>query len=234
MSVLRSSIQLSDLAFDVLWKQEQLGQFHPALHVESPGETEDERAVIERDVIGELRRVGLDHPDVRGTLHLIAKADADYSAWIAVTPNETRPVVVAANSQHGVLALHEDGFVQLHPIRPENAPEVLAMQLPDVPAGRGASINVHESEINTHQPGKASPSMALRQLLAQPRTGTAKLYTARRDGDERRRAKTFLTTIDFEDGRWLVVKYTDQNHQTWVHATPASRQIITDWLKRLT
>ena len=232
--MLRSSIQLSDLAFDVLWKQEKLGEYHPALSVDSPGETEDERVLIERDVIGELRRVGLDHPDVRGTLHLIAKAEHDYSAWIAVTPNETKPVVVAANSQHGVLALHDNGFVQLHPIRPENAPEVLAMQLPDVPAGRGASINVHATEINVHQPGKASPSISLRQLLAQPRQGTAKLYAAKRNGEGRQRAKTFLTTIDFEDGRWLVVKYTDQNHQTWVHATPASRQIITDWLKRLT
>lgn len=234
MSVLRSSIQLSDLAFDVLWKQERLGEYHPALSVDSPGETEEERAAIERDVIGELRRVGLDHPDVRGTLHLIAKADHDYSAWIAVTPSETKPVVVAANSQYGVLAVHDNGFVQLHPIRPENAPEVLAMQLPDVPAGRGASINVHESEINVHQAGRPSPSISLRQLLAQPRKGTAKLYAAKRNGEGRQRAKTFLTTIDFEDGRWLVVKYTDENHQTWVHATPASRQIITDWLKRLT
>ncbi|GGN26512.1 ESX secretion-associated protein EspG [Lentzea pudingi] len=232
--MLRSSIQLSDLAFDVLWKQEGLGEYHPALSVDSPGETEDERVLIERDVIGELRRLGLDHPDVRGTLHLIAKAEHDYSAWIAVTPQETKPVVVAVNAQHGVLALHDNGFVQLHPIRPENAPEVLAMQLPDVPAGRGASINVHETEIKLHQPGKASPSISLRQLLAQPRKGTAKLYAAKRSGEGRQRAKTFLTTIDFEDGRWLVVKYTDENHQTWVHATPASRQIITDWLKRLT
>ena len=97
-----------------------------------------------------------------------------------------------------MLALHDNGFVQMHPIRPENAPDVLAMQLPDVPAGKGASINVHASEINTHQPGKASPSIALRQLLAQPRKGTAKLYTARRNGEGRQRAKTFLTTIDFE------------------------------------
>ncbi|SER96766.1 EspG family protein [Lentzea xinjiangensis] len=231
--MLRSSIQLSDLAFDVLWKQERLGAFHPALSVDSPGETEDERAVIERDVIGELRKVGLDHPDVRGTLRLIANADADYSAWIAVTPSETRPVVAAASSQHGVLAVHDQGFVQLHPIRPENAPEVLAMQLPDVPPGKGASINVHESELNAHQPGRAAPSITLRQLLARPRKGTAKLYAAKRGPEGRQRAKTFLTTIDFEDGRWLVVKYTDQNRQTWVHATPASRQIITDWLKRL-
>ncbi|WP_329787215.1 ESX secretion-associated protein EspG [Lentzea sp. DG1S-22] len=232
--MLRSSVQLSDLAFDVLWKQEKLGAYHPALSVGSPGENEDERVLIERDVIGELRRVGLDHPDVRGTLHLIAKADNDYSAWIALTPNETRPVVVAANAQHGVLAVHDNGYVQLHPIRPENAPEVLAMQLPDVPPGKGASINVHASELNVHQPGKASPSTSLRQLLAQPRRGTAKLYAAKGSPEGRQRARTFLTTIDFEDGRWLVVRYTDQNHQTWVHATPASRQIITDWLKRLT
>ena len=232
--MLRSSVQLSDLAFDVLWKQEKLGAYHPALSVDSPGETEDERVLIERDVIGELRRVGLDHPDVRGTLHLIAKADNDYSAWIALTPDETRPVVVAANAQHGVLAVHDNGYVQLHPIRPENAPEVLAMQLPDVPPGKGASINVHASELNVHQPGTASPSTSLRQLLAQPRRGTAKLYAAKGSPEGRQRARTFLTTIDFEDGRWLVVRYTDQNHQTWVHATPASRQIITDWLKRLT
>lgn len=232
--MLRSSIQLSDLAFDVLWRQEGLGEHHPALSVDPPGRTEDDRALVERDVLGELRRLGLDHPDVRGTLHLIAKAEHDYSAWIAVTPQETRPVVVAVNAKHGVLALRDEGFVQLHPIRPENAPEVLAMQLPDVPAGRGASIKVHETEIKLHQPGKASPSISLRQLLAQPRKGTAKLYAARRDGEGRQRAKTFLTTIDFEDGRWLVVKYTDEDHQTWVHATPASRQVITDWLKRLT
>ncbi|MCG8926245.1 ESX secretion-associated protein EspG [Lentzea sp. CC55] len=232
--MLRSSVQLSDLAFDVLWKQEKLGAYHPALSVDSPGETEDERVLIERDVIGELRRVGLDHPDVRGTLHLIAKADNDYSAWIALTPDETRPVVVAANAQHGVLAVHDNGYVQLHPIRPENAPEVLAMQLPDVPPGKGASINVHASELHVHQPGKASPSTSLRQLLAQPRRGTAKLYAAKGSPEGRQRARTFLTTIDFEDGRWLVVRYTDENHQTWVHATPASRQIITDWLQRLT
>ncbi|SDP54151.1 hypothetical protein [Lentzea jiangxiensis] len=53
-------------------------------------------------------------------------------------------------------------------------------------------------------------------------------------GDEACGLALFPTTIDFEDGRRLVVRYTDQDHQAWVHATPASRRIITDRLKRLT
>ena len=95
-----------------------------------------------------------------------------------------------------------------------------------LPPGRGASINARA--------GEAQRSRALVELMQRPRTGAAKLYAARRDRyGRRRRSESFISTIDCPDGRWLVVRCTDSRGERWVHATPATRHIINEWVRRL-
>lgn len=247
--MLRAPITLSHLAFDVLWRHDDLGEQHTALTVPSPGATHDERAVIVREVFGQLEQVGLArggqaHPDVRDTLRLISKAGNEFYGWVADGPTkEPRAVVVAADAREAVLVVREPEVMRLFPVSPTNPAEVLARQLPDVAPGRGPSINVRESDFKGG--GGAAQSWAaqredpdaraLRRLMAEPRIGLSKLYTAHRTAHgKHQRAEDFLTVIDMaSSGRWLITTQADSAGQRWIIANPGTPQGIAEKLYRL-
>ncbi|MFE2758110.1 ESX secretion-associated protein EspG [Actinosynnema sp. NPDC059335] len=216
--MLRGPVVLSDTAFDVLWHHDDLGEHHTVLHV-PPAEAD----VLE--VERELHREGVRVDDTLEALRVLAYADSECFGWIAFNREVTLPVVVATAGRHGVFAVRDNGHVRIDVLRGDPS-ETLAACLPDVPAGRGVSINARAEE--------ARGSRALAALVQRPRTGVAKLYAARRDRyGRRRRAGSFVTTLDCPDGRWLVVRYTDNRGQGWVHATPATRSVVGEWLRRL-
>lgn len=228
--MLRVPVLLSGDAYDVVWQLDNLGEHHPALHVRSPGGTLDERARLEREIFEDLAQEGMPLTAVRETLRVLAHAELECYGWIAENQADALPVVAAATAvEYGVIAVNDNGFVRLQPSHGDPA-DAVAARLPEMPPGRGASINVRQDETG----GSGQQAVLLRQLLRRPRTGSAKLYAAHRDRYGRRqRAESFLTTIDVDDGRWLVVRYTDDRRQSWVHATPASRCLVADWLNRL-
>jgi len=244
--MLRAPITLTHVAFDVLWRSDELGEPHTALTVPSPGATHDERAVIVRDVFGQLERMGLAqrgqaHPDVRDALRLIAKAGNEFYGWVADGPAEPRAVVVAAGARDAVLVVKEPDVLRFFPVSPTGPAEVLARQLPDVPAGRGQSINVREADFKgAGTQGWAArredpDARALRRLLAEPRIGLSKLYTARRDERGRhQRAEEFLTVLDVAGGgRWLISTQADSSGHRWIIANPGTPQGIAEKLYRM-
>ncbi|MFI9006108.1 ESX secretion-associated protein EspG [Actinosynnema sp. NPDC053489] len=214
----RAPVVLSDTAFDVLWRHEDLGEHHTVLHV-PPAEANA------LEVEHALRREGVRVDEALEALRVLAFADFECFGWIAFNREVTLPVVAAAAGRHGVFALRDNGHVRLGALRGDPSDTLVAC-LPELPAGRGSSINARAEE--------AQRSRALVELLRRPRTGVAKLFAARRDRyGRRRRSDSFVTTLDCPDGRWLVVRYTDDRGQHWVHATPATRPIIKEWVDRL-
>ncbi|QFZ19741.1 ESX secretion-associated protein EspG [Saccharothrix syringae] len=216
--MLRAPVVLSDTAFDVLWHHDDLGEHHTVLHVPPAGANtlEVEQA---------LHREGVPVDEALEALRVLAFADFECFGWIAFNRGSTLPVVVATAGRHGVIAVRDNGHVRLDAVRGDPSDTLVAC-LPEVRPGRGSSINARAEE--------ARGSRALVELMRRPRAGVAKLFAARRDRyGRRRRSASFVTTIDCPDGRWLVVRYTDGHGQGWVHATPATRPIIREWLHRL-
>ncbi|GAB2840810.1 ESX secretion-associated protein EspG [Lentzea nigeriaca] len=216
--MLRAPVVLSDTAFDVLWHHEDLGEHHTVLHV-SPSEANA------LEVEHALHREGVRIDETLDALRVLAFADLEYFGWIGFTRDDTLPVVAASAGRLGVFALRDNGYVRIEAVG-GNPSDTLLAHLPDIPPGRGVSINARA--------GEAQHSRALVELMQRPRTCVAKLFAARRDRHgRRRRSESFLTTIDCPDGRWLVTRYTDGRGERWVHATPATHHIVSDWLHRL-
>ncbi|RKT55670.1 ESX secretion-associated protein EspG [Saccharothrix australiensis] len=216
--MLRAPVVLSDTEFDVLWHHDDLGEHHTVLHV-PPADANT------LEVENALHREGVRVDEALEALRVLAFADFECFGWIAYDREVTLPVVVATAGRHGVFALRDNGHVRIDALHGD--PSVaLAACLPEVPPGRGSSINARAEE--------AQGSRALVELMQRPRTGVAKLFAAKRDRyGRRRRSTSFVTTLDCPDGRWLVVRYVDNRGQAWVHATPAGRPIIAQWLHRL-
>jgi hypothetical protein len=216
--MLRAPVVLSDTAFDVLWHHDDLGEHHTVLHV-PPAEANP------REVQEALHREGVRVDDTLEALRVLAFADFECFGWIAFNRDDTLPVIAATAGHHGVFALRDNGYVRIQALHGDPS-DTLASHLPPLPPGRGASINARAEE--------ARSSRALVELMQRPRTGAAKLYAATRDRyGRRRRSESFVSTIDCPDGRWLVVRYTDNRGERWIHATPATRHIITEWIQRI-
>ncbi|MBB5957245.1 hypothetical protein FHS29_003838 [Saccharothrix tamanrassetensis] len=216
--MLRAPLVLTDTEFDVLWHHDDLGEHHTVLHV-PPAEADA------LEVEHALYREGVRVDDALEALRVLAFADSECFGWIAFTREVTLPVVAATAGRHGVFALRDNGHVRIGALDGDPA-DTLASCLPEMPPGRGSSINARAEE--------APGSRALVELMQRPRTGVAKFFAAKRERyGRRRRSESFVTTIDCPDGRWLVVRYADSRGQRWVHATPATRPIIREWLHRL-
>jgi hypothetical protein len=216
--MLREPVVLSDTEFDVLWHHDNLGEHHTVLRV-PPAEANT------LEVEHGLHREGVRVDEALEALRLLAFADFECFGWIAFDREVTLPVVVATAGRHGVFALRDNGHVRIDALRGDPS-DMLAACLPELRPGRGSSINARAEEART--------SRALVELMQRSRTGVAKLFAAKRDRyGRRRRSESFITTIDCPDGRWLVVRYVDGRGQGWVHATPATRPIIGEWLRRI-
>lgn len=216
--MLREPVVLSDAEFDVLWHHDNIGEHHTVLHV-PPAEANT------LEVEQALYRDGVRVDEALEALRLLAFADFECFGWIAFNREVTLPVVVATAGRHGVFALRDNGHVRIDALRGDPSDRLVSC-LPELRAGRGSSINARAEEASTSRP--------LVELMQRPRAGVAKLFAATRDRyGRRRRSESFITTLDCPDGRWLVVRYTDARGQGWVHATPATRPIIREWLRRI-
>ncbi|MCC8244988.1 ESX secretion-associated protein EspG [Saccharothrix luteola] len=227
---------MTELAYDVLWRHDNNGRQHTALTVDSPGATHTERERIVRSVFEHLERDGLaergtPHPELRSALALVANADTEFYGWLADGPGQPRTVVTSANHREAVLVERDAGMLRFSPATPTHPAEALVGRLPPSRAGRGLSLNVRSSDVDNPDNLDAR---TLRRLMTEPRTGLAKLYTARRDRTGRiRRAEGFLTVLDVPTGRWLITTETDTAGQRWVMVNPGTDQTIVRHLYKL-
>ncbi|SHG61082.1 ESX secretion-associated protein EspG [Streptoalloteichus hindustanus] len=242
--MLRASVALSVLAYDVLWQHHGLDEKPNALHTPSPGATEEERAVLEHQAWQELDRSGLVHngridEDLVEALSLLARPAEEVYAWVNQTEGPDYTVLAALRGGDAVLAVLTREELRLHPVRPTALVETLVSALPDVPAARGRSLSTPADQLS--QP-PADPDNWLEEVrpidsdgngqahnvLALPRTGGGQLHVAVRDRlGQRRRAPHPVTFIDTTEGRWLTQLRPDPHRQPWVVLTPADSRLLT-------
>jgi hypothetical protein len=249
-----------------VWQRENLGELHNTL-VDVPTWRDDAaEAESLHSATGELAQrgllVGRDlHADLRETLNLLARPSMEYYGWISYTENERQvdiAVLVAATGQEAILVVRDGRTVRIGPTRAEGMTETLVGHLPAVPAARGRSVNLPESEVRQlvadrmHTPpgaskplpsdaydifGRASMAEDARDLLAamdQPRTGGGELYVAARGrSGERRRCENPVVYVDTQHGRWMTQLSSGKVGERWIVSAPASRQLLLSKLNEM-
>ncbi|GGM82403.1 ESX secretion-associated protein EspG [Longimycelium tulufanense] len=248
--MLRASVALSTLAFDVLWQHHEFGEKPNALYTPSPGATHEERGVLEQQVWGELAHHGLIHrgrvdEDLLDTLALLARPGEEVYGWINHATGADVSVLAATLGSNAVLALLSEGVVQLRPVRVTAVVDAVVAVLPQVPSARGPSLTLPADQLDTPRtgpsrwfedvrPASAEEHRRLHHVLALPRTSGAQLHVAVRDrSGRRRRARYPLTVLDTTEGRWMSqLRPATQGHP-WVVLAPVHARLLSARLREM-
>jgi hypothetical protein len=261
ISVLYNPVTLALDTLTTVWRRENLGEPHNVL-VDTVYwlDEEGERQALQRagdDMAMNGVLMGRDlSPDFRETLQIVARPNVEYFGWIGLRPTEERAesnlaVLAASVGQDGVLVVRDGDQVTIGPCSSEGLAEALVDKMPNVPAGRGRSVNLPEREMRQLRarrgagaPGEAPqlPAEAFnifpRQSMAEDardlftvlelsRSGGGELYAAARArSGERRRCPHPLVYMDTEQGRWITQLSGDQPGERWMVAAPASRSLL--------
>ncbi|HEX4223800.1 MAG TPA: ESX secretion-associated protein EspG, partial [Pseudonocardiaceae bacterium] len=259
------------LALDTIstvWRRENLGEPHN-IFVDTTYwlDEEGERQALQRagdDMAMHGVLMGRDlSPDFREALEILARPNVEYFGWIGVRPTDERSetniaVLAASVGQDGVLAIRDGDQATIGPCSADGLAEALVDKMPNVPPGRGRSVNLPEREMRQLRarrgngaPGetpalpadafnvfsRASMAEDARDLFAVlelPRSGGGELYAAARArSGERRRAPHPLVYMDTEQGRWMSQLSGDQPGDRWMVAAPASRSLLINKLHEM-
>ncbi|SHF31296.1 ESX secretion-associated protein EspG [Streptoalloteichus hindustanus] len=250
--MLRASVALSALAFDVLWQNEELGDKPTPLSCPSPGATYEERAELERRAWGELEQAGLARrgradEDLVEALHLLRSPSVELFAWVSAERGNWS-VLATASGPSGVLAVFANDRLDLHPVRPEALADTVVSALPEVAPARGHALSVPMDAVSgsagdgvsgsfLHQAagrGGGGDVARFRQVMSAERRGMAQLYAAARDSyGQRRRVDRPLTVLDTVDGRWIVQRRRGNPGPDWLVVAPADRRLLATRLSEL-
>jgi hypothetical protein len=265
-AVLYQQVTLSLDTLATVWQRENLGELHNVLVDVPVWRDDDEGRAALHGATGELAQRGLLsgrdlHADLRGTLELLARPSMEYYGWISYTEADREvslAVLVAAIGQDAVLVVRDGQQVHLSPTRSDGMAETLLGHLPAVPAARGRSVNLPETEVRQlvadrmhAAPGSTKPlpaeafnifpraSMAedaqdLMTAMDQPRTGGGELYVAARvRSGERRRCENPVVYVDTQHGRWMTQLSGGRVGERWIVSAPASRQLLLSKLNEM-
>lgn len=204
----------------------------------------DRRALTEFAELGLAGPHGLD-PDFQDTMGALAHPQIEFYGWMG-TQTSSISVLVANAGVEAALAVREGDTVTLQQIRREGLADALVAQLPPLPAAHGRSVNIREQDmpsgaevrrtisrdedfggLHRSQPSENSDIAQLHRILALPRIGGGKLYTALRDRSGRRHRQPHpLAYLDTPEGRWITQVQQNRTGDNWIIAAPASP----DWL----
>lgn len=163
----------------------------------------DRRALAEFAGLGVGDARGLD-ADFQDTIGALTRPHSEFYGWIG-TREASISVLAASAGVEAVLAIRDGDTVTLRATRREALAEALIAQLPPLAAARGRSVNIPEQDLPSgddvrravrrdegfgglarSQPRDNSEIAQLNQVLALPRIGGGKFYTALRDRGGRR------------------------------------------------
>lgn len=242
MTVVREPIVLPRLVFVKLWEWEGYDP-HPVVGVNEYWLSEVAEQRLERAVSAELRRLGLGEsgrlaPELRGTIKVLALAEAECHAWISdVIAGENGGALVAALGGEGVRLVRDDNVVRIDPVPADELAEYLVMVLPGVPPAAMNPISVEgpaatRSARDADEPfelhlGRAgsgpTPSARLAEVMKEPRTGVHEIYTAVRTGSAREMERDPLTVLDLVDrGRVLITTDTTDGDEQRITCVPGT------------
>lgn len=213
-------------------QKENLGVPHPVLAGGAGYVSRRFAGEAQRWLRAELAEAGLADrgllTDFTGMLSIIQTARTEFYGWVS-DGGETYSVLVAANGRNAFAVTRRGDRARFRRVRSDRLADALVDRLPDVPAGRGESISVRESELNRSGQVLRRTSEGARRLgdlFRAPRRGGAKLYAARRDdAGNRIRSREWLNLIDLSDGRWAVYATTGRSERA-VNAVAATPTLV--------
>ncbi|GGM34461.1 ESX secretion-associated protein EspG [Longimycelium tulufanense] len=243
--MLRASVALSTLAYDVLWQHHNLGDKPNALNTPSPGTTHEERAVLEHRAWTELEHTGLLHrgridEDLRDALEVLAHPTDEVYGWINQAHREDYTALAALHGDAAILAVLINQVLHLHPIRPTALAESLVSALPEVPPARGRSVTLPADYLAGRRPAEPDDDWFeevrpadtettdyAREVLALPRISAGQLHVATRDRLGRRhRTLHPVAFIDTSEGRWMAQRRPTRGNRPWAVIAPADRRLL--------
>jgi EspG family len=243
----RATVELAVHPLVSLIRRENLGDPHPVFAGGERYVSHRFAGDAERVLRTELADAGLGDRDELGDftamLATIQRARAELYGWVT-DQDDTYAVLAAAHGRSAFTVRRRGDRVSFQRAgAADRLPEALLAQLPDVPAGRGGSFSVRESEMDrpgprpvlrrSGGPVRSEQAKRLDALLRASRRGGAKLYAARRDDDGNRvRSRTWLDLLDLPDGRWAVHLTTNRGERV-VTASPGTTAVITTRLTDL-
>lgn len=227
MAVIRRTTMLPRISLIKLWEWAGYPP-HIVIGVDEYWHTDEATQKLEREILADLERRGLavngtPSDELRGTLEVLARAEAEVHGWVSdVRANENGGVLVAEYAGHGVRLVCDDELVRIDPVPVGEVAEYTVQALPRVP---GADIEPFTVERPPEQPdadgpyevqvkkqrSRPSDAARLKQLEKGPHTGVHQLWVvARVDGEEA--TSEPLTVLDLVDGgRALVVTSTTRD-----------------------
>jgi hypothetical protein len=143
--MIKGTVVLSKLEFDVLWEHEKLPPRHEALTVPSPGRTHTERRQLVARAFADLEQRGLARrdraePELADWLNLLAHPQLAIDSWVWTDHRISSLAVVAGSS--ALLAAVDGPEVWLIPARETSIAEAAVSVAGDVVAGPGLSVSL--------------------------------------------------------------------------------------------
>lgn len=230
--------------------------------VPSPGSTEEQRAELEQHAHQELAANGLLQngrldEEFLQDIRTLDRPTVEFYGWVDLHANGKASVLAASNgytSVRAVLVNNTEFHIEPLPGNVDLAAAATAV-MPPLQPGAGAAnapLAVLESAMdpNAYQATQddvlgwraqaqeqkdrrqAAQVLAIQQL---PRIGGGMFYTAARDRlGRRRRAAQWISYLDTQDGRWLVLQQqVPPQAETWVSCVPGTPQAAAERLHHL-
>ncbi|TDV50670.1 ESX secretion-associated protein EspG [Actinophytocola oryzae] len=143
--MIKGTVVLSKLEFDVLWESEKLPAKHEALTVPSPGRTHTERRRLVARAFADLERRGLAEreravPDLVDQLNLLAHHQLAIDSWVWTDHRISSLAVVAGST--ALLCAVDGPEVWLIPARETSIAAAAVSIAGEVIAGPGRSVSV--------------------------------------------------------------------------------------------
>jgi len=196
----------------------------------------DQAALRSFSELGMANGAGL-HADLVDSLAVLVRPATEFYGWFTHR-DATTAVLAASIGADAVLALRRGNRIRLMPVDSVRLAEAIVGCLPNVPPGRGHSINVARSRMRTaiavpagqeavseHSSGAAE--MAFARLRALPATGAGELHVAIRNRITQRRsaAPCSVGYQDTVEGRWWM-QVVPGHDDEWIVAAPATADLL--------
>jgi hypothetical protein len=241
------TLLLTPIELDFLWEARHAGEVPYPLEIQSHGATDDERAVLRRQVIANLRERGMiDHggrlePQLEDWLGVLGSPMQSIDSVFLPSLDAPPVRALAAASRGTALLVTQDsrGLV-FHKIDPSGLISAIVEMLPPAPRGTELSISLPAEEF-AMAGGRGSDDQtreALNRLTSLPNQRGGQIAANARTDLGARRRSTVLAWFDNESGRYLGQMQRARDGRDWTTVAPADtatlRKRISEMLTSVT
>lgn len=251
--MIKGTIVLSKLEFDVLWESEKLPPKHEALTVPSPGRTHTERRQLVAQAFADLERRGLAEreravPNLVDWLNLLAHHQLSIDSWVWTDHRISSLAVVARSA--ALLAAVDGPEVWLIPARESAIAEAAVSVAGDVVAGPGLSVSLPTDVLSaadaaargdvgefaaalTHKGVAGTDARTLAEMVRDMNV-RGQFGVTRMQRDQRMvRADRVVAFHDTPRGRYVHLAKPNNDGRMWSTVTPADNRRIAACVQEL-